>query len=481
MLELKQTQRLSPILTQQLQQAIRLLQLSKLELVEAIELELQENPVLEISEKVEDEIDKKPIIKKGDVLEYLELKKSPAEDLHGREEREYPGDREWDYNYIEYSRNGRPHSFREDAPNYENFVANKDNLRGFLRWQAGLSNLDQNERLAAEWIIENIDDNGYLAYPISEISKSSGFSPESLEEVLKKVQKFDPTGVGARDLKECILIQYEALGEKDSPLELILTSYLELFHHNNVKGIVKATGYSADTVKKVFEKIRSFDPKPGRNYSDEYTSYIVPDVYVIKSEEGFEILLNEDNLPDLTLNAYYNQLRFDNRVNGPTKKYLKNKTSQAEWFIKSIQQRQRTLYLVAESILKFQREFFEQGLRSLKPLILKDVAQDIGVHESTVSRITTNKYMSSPQGLYELKFFFPTGIDKDGDSPLSTNVVMDFIAEIVKHEDKKNPLTDSEIVDCLKAKQNIKIARRTVAKYREGLNIPSSRDRTAQD
>jgi RNA polymerase sigma-54 factor len=454
MLELKQTQRLSPILTQQLQQAIKLLQLSKLELVEAIEQEIKENPILEVGEEQPEEQAQET---KDDGEEMAELldRFSPSEEFSYREEKEYP--------------------------DYENLVKKSSNLRDYLRWQAGLANFDQNERLVVEWIIENIDDNGYLAYPISEISNSSGFSPESLEEILKKVQKFDPSGVGARDLRECILIQYEALGEKDPLLEEILASYFELFHHNNVKGIAKATGHSVDAVKKVFEKIKGFDPKPGRNYSDEYTSYIVPDVYIIKKEDGFEILLNDDDLPALRLNRYYMGLCRDKKTAGDTKKYIKNKLHQAEWFIKSIQQRQRTLYLVAESLLKFQREFFEQGLRSLKPLILKDVAQDIGVHESTVSRITTSKYMSTPQGLYELKFFFPTGIDKDGDSPLSTNVVIDFIAEIVKHEDKKNPLTDSEIVDYLKTKQNIKIARRTVAKYREGLNIPSSRDRTAQD
>ncbi|HNS14367.1 MAG TPA: RNA polymerase factor sigma-54 [Syntrophorhabdaceae bacterium] len=454
MLELKQTQKLSPILTQQLQQAIKLLQLSKLELVEAIEQEIKENPILEVGEEQAEEQAQETKDDGEEIAELLD-RFSPSEEFSYREEKEYP--------------------------DYENIIKKPSNLRDYLRWQAGLANFDQNERLVVEWIIENIDDNGYLAYPISEISKSSGFSSESLEEVLKKVQKFDPSGVGARDLKECILIQYEALGEKDALLEQILASYFELFHHNNVKGIAKATGYPLDEVKKVFEKIKGFDPKPGRNYSDEYTSYIVPDVYVIKKEDGFEILLNDDDLPELRLNRYYMGLCRDKKTAGDTKKYIKNKLHQAEWFIKSIQQRQRTLYLVAESILKFQREFFEQGLRSLKPLILKDVAQDIGVHESTVSRITTNKYMSCPQGLYELKFFFPTGIDKDGDSPLSTNVVMDLIVEIVKHEDKKSPLTDSEIMDYLKAKQNINIARRTVAKYREGLNIPSSRDRTEQD
>jgi len=454
MLELKQTQRLSPILTQQLQQAIRLLQLSKLELVEAIEQEIKENPILEAGEEQAEEQTQESKDDGEEIAELLD-RFSPSEEFSYREEREYP--------------------------DYENIIKKPSNLRDYLRWQAGLASFDQNERLVVEWIIENIDDNGYLAYPISEISKSSGFSEELLEEVLKKVQKFDPTGVGARDLKECIIIQYEALGEKDPLLEQILSSYFELFHHNNAKGIAKATGYPLDAVKKVFEKIKGFDPKPGRNYSDEYTSYIVPDVYVIKKEDGFEILLNDDDLPELRLNRYYMGLCRDKKTAGDTKKYIKNKLHQAEWFIKSIQQRQRTLYLVAESLLKFQREFFEQGLRSLRPLILKDVAQDIGVHESTVSRITTNKYMSCPQGLYELKFFFPTGIDKNGDSPLSTNVVMDLIVEIVKHEDKKSPLTDSEIMDYLKAKQNINIARRTVAKYREGLNIPSSRDRTEQD
>jgi RNA polymerase sigma-54 factor len=454
MLELKQTQKLSPILTQQLQQAIKLLQLSKLELVEAIEQEIKENPILEVGEEQPEEQTQEA---KDDGEEMAELldRFSPSEEFSYREEKEYP--------------------------DYENLGKKSSNLRDYLRWQAGLANFDQNERLVVEWIIENIDDNGYLAYPISEISNSSGFSPESLEEVLKKVQRFDPSGVGARDLRECILIQYEALGKKDPLLEKILASYFELFHHNNIKGIVKATGYSVDTVKKVFEKIKGFDPKPGRNYSDEYTSYIMPDVYIIKKEDGFEILLNDDDLPELRLNRYYMELCRDKKTAGDTRKYIKNKLHQAEWFIKSIQQRQRTLYLVAESLLKFQREFFEQGLRSLKPLILKDVAQDIGVHESTVSRITTNKYMSTPHGLYELKFFFPTGIDKEGDSPLSTNVVMDFISEIVKNEDKKNPLTDSGIVNHLKTQQNIKIARRTVAKYREALNIPSSRDRAEQN
>ncbi len=249
--------------------------------------------------------------------------------------------------------------------------------------------------------------------PLKKFPKIPAFPVESLEDVLKKIQKLDPSGVGARDLRECILLQYEASGEKDEVFEQIVSSCFNYFQNNNLKAIVKATGYTLEKVKEVFGEIQNFDPKPGRNFGDEYTSYIVPDVYVIKTEDGFEVFLNNDDIPELRLSRYYIELYADKKVNGDTRKYIKNKVKQAEWFIKSIQQRQRTLYLVAKSIVKFQDEFFEKGLRSLKPLILKDVAQDIGVHESTVSRITTSKYMSTPQGIYELKFFFPTSINKN--------------------------------------------------------------------
>ncbi len=364
-------------------------------------------------------------------------------------------------------------------PDYENTVRKTYNLRDHLRWQIGLSEFDSDERPVAEWIVENIDDNGYLVCSIEEISKDSGFTHQSLESVLKKIQKLEPSGVGARDLKECILLQYEASDEKDEVFEHIVSSYFNYFQNNNLKAIVKATGYTLDQVKEVLEKFKHFDPKPGRNFGDEYTSYIVPDVYIVKTEDGFDIFLNNDDIPELRLNRYYINLYADKKVNGDARKYIKNKVRQAEWFIKSIEQRQRTLYLVAKSIVQFQQDFFEKGLRFLKPLILKDVAQDIGVHESTVSRITTNKYMNSPQGIYELKFFFPTSINKTEGEALSTNVVMDMISELVQKEDKNHPYTDDELASLLKEKNNIKIARRTIAKYRDILNIRSSRERAA--
>lgn len=462
MLELKQTQKLSPVLTQQLQQAIRLLQLSKLELVEAIEQEVKENPILEVGEEEtsreeaqRSEREQEETREEKQEMEELLERFSPSEEFIPREDK--------------------------DAPDYENMVRKTYNLRDHLRWQVGLSEFDPRERLVAEWIIENIDDNGYLICSLEEISKDSGFSVEELEPVLKKAQKLEPTGVGARDLKECILLQYDAAGEKDPVLESIIIDHFDLFQHNNLKGILKATGHSLERVKEAFEKIKSFDPKPGRNFSDELISYIVPDIYVVKTEDGFDIALNNDDIPELRMSRYYLELVTNKKVGGDTKKYIKNKMKQAEWFIKSIQQRQRTLYLVAQSIVNFQREFFENGLRSLRPLILKDVAQDVGVHESTVSRITTSKYMSTPHGVYELKFFFPTSINKGEGDPLSTNVVMDFIMEFIKKEDKRKPMTDDEIAHILKLRYDINIARRTVAKYREILNIRSSRERTVME
>jgi len=227
--------------------------------------------------------------------------------------------------------------------------------------------------------------------------------------------------------------------------------------------------------------VKEYDPKPGRNFADEFTSYVVPDVFVVKTEDGLEIFLNDDEIPDLKMNRYYIDLYLNKGTNSSTKNYIKKKITQAEWFIKSIQQRQKTLFLVSQSIVTFQGEFFEKGLRFLRPLILKDVAQDIGVHESTVSRITSSKYMSTPHGIFELKFFFPTGINKEEGRPLSTNVVMDLICEMIKEENKKKPLTDDEIVSLLKERHSIKIARRTVAKYRDSLNISSSRERGALD
>jgi RNA polymerase sigma-54 factor len=455
MLELRQEQRLLPILTQQLQQAIKLLQLSQIELVEAIEQELNENPILEVAERQQEEAPEESREEPDDTLEWLE-RYSASDDYEPRERE----DREY--------------------PDFENLIRKTTNLRDHLRWQAGLSDLDADERVVAEWIIENIDDNGYLAYPIAEIARVSQFSEEALEGVLKKIQKLEPAGVGARDLKECILLQYEAEGDRDPIFEHVLSTSFELFEKANLRDIARKTGYPLEIVKNILERIKHYDPKPGRNFADDAASPVVPDVYVVRGKEGFEVYLNDDDIPELRLSRYYLDLYTKKEAAGDARKYIRQKVKQAEWFIKSIRQRQQTLYLVAQSLVKFQGEFFEQGLRFLKPLNLRDVAADVGVHESTVSRVTTNKYISTPQGVYEMKFFFPTALSKDHGDALSTNVVMELIAELIKGENKTAPMTDEEIVVSLKSAQSVNIARRTVVKYREILNIPSSRARRVE-
>jgi len=454
MLELKQTQRLAQqlVLTPQLQQAIKLLQLSQLELVEAIEEEMRENPVLEVREEEPEE--KEEPKKKEEMLEWLE-RYSPSEDFMPREDKEYP--------------------------DYENIVKKVSGLRDYLRQQVGLSDFSGEERVYAEWIIENIDDNGYLASKLEEIAQMSAIPVQSLEPVLKKVQALDPAGVGARDLLECLLIQYKERGEKDEVLEDVLLHHFELFRKMDLKEIAKRTGHSLEQIKAVFEKMKDFDPKPGRNYESDQPIYVVPDVYVVKGEDGFEVFLNDDNVPDLKMNRYYVELFVSEKLNGDTKEYIRKKIKQAEWFMKSLQQRQKTLYLVAKSIVDFQGEFFEKGVRSLKPLILKDVANYVGVHESTVSRITTNKYMGTPCGVFEMKFFFTTGVGSENGDAQSANAVMDYISEIVEKEDRSSPLKDEEIVALLSERFNVRIARRTVAKYREALHIQSSRERRRLD
>lgn len=443
-LEQKLTQKLAPFLTQKLKQALNLLIVPKLELKDAIEEELTQNPVLEVYEEENGRIEQE---EDREILEWLER-----------------------YSISEEHEEKEP-------PNYENLIRQESDLRDFLRWQVGLSDFDMEERLAAEWIIGNIDDNGYLDVPLEEISSSSGFDIEFLEKVLKKIQRLEPTGVGARDLRESLLLQYEAQEERDPIVEQILLNHFDLFQKNDLKEISRVLNEPLERIKEAVLRIRSFDPKPGRNYSKNDTIYVVPDVYVVKEKDGFEVYLNDEDLPELRLNRYYLNLYFDKKIDGKTKKYLKNKIREAQWFIRCIRQRQKTLYAVSKTIVNFQREFLEKGIEYLKPLTLRDVARELGLHESTISRITTNKFMSTDQGLFEMKFFFTKGILKENGDALSTNRVMSLIKEIVEKEDKRNPLTDDEIAEILKKEQGIRIARRTVAKYREILNIKSSRER----
>lgn len=448
MLELKQEQKLAPILTQRLQQAIKLLQLSRLELKQAIEQELKENPVLEIEEAEEEKREEE--LQDEEMIELLQ-RYSPSEDYFEFEEREFP----------EYERAGR----------------RNQSLKDYLRWQVSLSEFDGVERQVAEWVIESLDENGYLISSPEEIASYSGFELDVVKRTIEKMKRLDPPGVCARDLKECILLQYYASDDRDPLFELVLKRYFDLLKDGKLQDIAKKTGISLKKLKEIYERLKGFDPKPGRNFADESTVYVVPDVYVVKKDDGFEVVLNDDEIPELRISRDYVNLYMDSKTDPSTKKFIKAKIKQAEWFIRSIEQRKKTLLNVAKCIVKFQEDFFRKGPRYLKPLTLREVADELGYHESTISRITTNKYMGTPYGTFEMKFFFPQGVDRLGGDSISTETVMNLIKDLIQKEDKRRPLTDDEIARILKERFGIKIARRTVVKYREELGIFSSRKR----
>lgn len=477
--ELKQNLKLSQqlIMTPALQQAIKLLQLSRLELVNVIQQEMEENPILEEA-AVDDDIE---IDGKAEDLEAPEPERasSPSNELTG----EGDGKEEFDWNsYLEdYGPMGVTYS-REDieGPTWENVLSKKPSLTDHLLWQLNLSRFTELERRVAEQVIGNLDVNGYLLATPDEITVE-GADNEFIEGVIKKVQQFDPPGVAARDLKECLLIQARVMGTPSALVEKIICDHLKDLETKNYNHIVRKLKVSLEEVLDAVAVISSMDPKPGRMYNEERDQYITPDVYVFKIGDEYKIIINEDGMPRLRISNFYKEIL--GNLNGSDKTdnckdYIKEKIHSATWLIKSIQQRQRTIYRVAESIVKFQRDFFDHGINYLKPMVLRDVADDVEMHESTISRVTTNKYMHTPRGIYELKYFFNSGINKISGDTIASKSVQEEIRKIVQGENKNQPYSDNEIVDILR-KSGISIARRTIAKYREMMGIlPSSKRKT---
>jgi RNA polymerase sigma-54 factor len=324
-------------------------------------------------------------------------------------------------------------------------------------------------------IVGNINPDGYLVETLADLSQQAQASPDEVERVLLVIQQFDPLGVGARDLKECLLLQALELYPGHELVHDIIEGHLGDLERRNYQVIAKKLAVSLDEVAEALEVIRRLDPKPGRGVSEEEPQYITPDIYVYKVDGQFVILLNEDGLPKLRVNNFYKD-SLGRGAAPEAKEYVQNKLRSAVWLIRSIHQRQRTIYKVSESIVKFQGEFFDKGIAFLRPLVLRDVAEDVGMHESTISRVTTNKYMHTPQGVLELKYFFNSGIGRvEGGTSVASEAVKERIRALVAAEDHNHPLSDQIIGDMLK-KENIDIARRTVAKYREMLGIlPSSR------
>jgi len=487
---LKMTQQL--VMTPQLQQAIKLLQLSRMELVDLIRTEINENPLLE--ETGEEEEGRAEAASPAEAkLEALEPAPKPAEKSEEVKGEEGANEIDWDQYLDHYQLQGHTAPSNrnlsdEELPGYEANLTRRSDLVDHLVWQLRLSNLTPQEETVAMLIIGNLDPDGYFKMPpvdgepeeaatrdpLVRVAFEAGVGVEFAEGVLRKVQALDPAGVAARDLRECLLLQAKARNADIPEVVAIIDRHLRHLESKNYSAIAKDLKISVEEVVRAVKIISAFEPKPGRAYSSDEAQYITPDVYVHKVSDRYVTVLNDDGLSKLRISGMY-RAALRNGKAGAAKDYIQDKLRSAVWLIRSIHQRQRTIFKVTESIVKFQKDFFDKGIAHLKPLILRDVAEDIGMHESTVSRVTTNKYVHTPQGIYELKFFFNSAIARTGGDEIASEAVKNHIKQIVSGEDPKHPHSDQRIVEILKG-QGIEIARRTVAKYREVLGIlPSSK------
>ncbi|MDD9304619.1 MAG: RNA polymerase factor sigma-54 [Desulfobacter sp.] len=462
------------VMTPQLQQAIKLLQLSRLELAEMIEQEMEQNPALE--EKIIDEGSDNKITAQENEPSDPE-NEAPVKEVTIEER--VRSDTDWE-NYInEYNSTGRIYTESEntEAPNFEAFTSEKKTLEQHLKWQLMLSGLAPEQEAIGNMIIGNLNRDGYLCSDVEELAQAAGAEPETVTGVLSLLQTFDPPGVCARNLCETLLIQVKQLGIDNHIINEIITHHLKNLENRNSKKIAKALKISTDDVRAAVKIIQFLEPKPGRKFTTEDPAYITPDIYVYKVGDDFKIVMNDDGLPKLRISRFYREAVADGKkIPKETKAYLNEKMQSASWLIKSIHQRQKTIYLVMESIIKFQREFFEKGIAYLRPLILKDIAEDIEMHESTISRVTTNKYAYTPQGLFELKYFFNSSIERTGGASMASASVKERIRQLIEKEDPNAPLSDDKIAAILQ-ESDIQIARRTVAKYRKVLNILPSNKR----
>lgn len=468
-MELRQQARLTqaPTMTPQLQQAIKLLQLSRLDLIDTINQELLENPLLEDNREEPGEI---------------QLADSRADrEEEFLYEKEINKNEDWEDYLGDFSSISRQASIREfesldDNSAYENRSSGHTSLDGHLEWQLRLSSMSDRQKEIGEYIIGSLDENGYLQASVEEIAQMAGAEPSEVEEVRHIIQCFDPLGIASRSLQECLLTQIEAAGYSRDPILVgLVRDHLEDLEARRYKPLLKKFKISPDDLREYLEIIQGFDPKPGRNFSVQEAAYVSPDVYVIQVKDEFLVVPNDEGIPHLSINSLYRDSI--DTARGPDKKYLQERLSSAKWLIDSLSRRQDTLVKVTESIVRHQKEFFEEGPSKLKPLILKDIAEDINLHESTVSRMTTNKYVATPHGIFELKYFFNSALKLDNGSDVGSESVRLLIKRLIAEEDPRNPLSDEALGDLLKEKHQINIARRTIAKYRTGMGIESSSKR----
>ncbi|HEX6739561.1 MAG TPA: RNA polymerase factor sigma-54 [Vicinamibacteria bacterium] len=457
------SQRLSQrlILTPSLQQAIKLLPLTTLELAEVLEQEVTENPLLEevpMQEtlSMEEMAQEERKDGKDDPLADIDVEKFFEDYLDDREPRRPRGEE------------------IPEMPPIENTLTAQPDLYDHLLWQLHMSVSDELLLEIGDAIIQNVDEDGMLRASLDEIANLGPYAAEEVEKALAVVQGLDPAGVAARDLTECLRLQLRNLGLEGSPTDAMVRDHLKQLQGHQYPEIARQMGLTMDEVSHHLEIIRRLDPRPGLKYSPNRSTYVVPDVFVVKEGDEFKILLNDDGLPKLRISPTYKRmLDVKDAGSEETRNYVREKLRSALWLLKSVDQRQRTIYKVSESIVRHQRGFLEHGIAHLRPLVLRDVANDIGRHESTVSRVVANKYMHTPRGVYELRFFFHSGITSTMGEAVSSVTIKDRIKKMIEGEDASRPLSDSRIAELL-GREGLPLARRTVAKYREELRIPPS-------
>ncbi|ABB63374.1 RNA polymerase factor sigma-54 [Escherichia coli] len=469
-LQLRLSQQLA--MTPQLQQAIRLLQLSTLELQQELQQALESNPLLEQIDTHE-EIDTRETQDSEtlDTADALEQKEMPEE---------LPLDASWDTIYTAGTPSGTSGDYIDDElPVYQGETT--QTLQDYLMWQVELTPFSDTDRAIATSIVDAVDDTGYLTVPLEDILESMGdeeIDIDEVEAVLKRIQRFDPVGVAAKDLRDCLLIQLSQFDKTTPWLEearLIISDHLDLLANHDFRTLMRVTRLKEDVLKEAVNLIQSLDPRPGQSIQTDEPEYVIPDVLVRKHNGHWTVELNSDSIPRLQINQHYASMCNNARNDGDSQ-FIRSNLQDAKWLIKSLESRNDTLLRVSRCIVEQQQAFFEQGEEYMKPMVLADIAQAVEMHESTISRVTTQKYLHSPRGIFELKYFFSSHVNTEGGGEASSTAIRALVKKLIAAENPAKPLSDSKLTSLL-SEQGIMVARRTVAKYRESLSIPPSNQR----
>ncbi|MCV5053093.1 RNA polymerase factor sigma-54 [Escherichia coli] len=469
-LQLRLSQQLA--MTPQLQQAIRLLQLSTLELQQELQQALESNPLLEQIDTHE-EIDTRETQDSEtlDTADALEQKEMPEE---------LPLDASWDTIYTAGTPSGTSGDYIDDElPVYQGETT--QTLQDYLMWQVELTPFSDTDRAIATSIVDAVDDTGYLTVPLEDILESMGdeeIDIDEVEAVLKRIQRFDPVGVAAKDLRDCLLIQLSQFDKTTPWLEearLIISDHLDLLANHDFRTLMRVTRLKEDVLKEAVNLIQSLDPRPGQSIQTGEPEYVIPDVLVRKHNGHWTVELNSDSIPRLQINQHYASMCNNARNDGDSQ-FIRSNLQDAKWLIKSLESRNDTLLRVSRCIVEQQQAFFEQGEEYMKPMVLADIAQAVEMHESTISRVTTQKYLHSPRGIFELKYFFSSHVNTEGGGESSSTAIRALVKKLIAAENPAKPLSDSKLTSLL-SEQGIMVARRTVAKYRESLSIPPSNQR----